>query len=289
MTVILLLGLGFACFDSASSFSTSKIHPSRDFPIQQVKTDSEEEIESLCHIVDQEFSFYLEDADAYLFLSEDGEHILKFFKMRKITPKYWLNHIPVPWLHKKRLSKVVDRERIRQEMMGTLSAIYEQFRYQTGLVYLHLFKTDYLKTKVTLIDQNGKKRKVSLDEVPFDLRKRAVLVPDYLDKCLANGEEREAVTFLCSILDFVKRGCKLGFAGYSDKIDMDFGLLDGRLVYLSLSHIEKDDTYKTARSTLIEVFRISRSLDSWLQNRYPSLAQAVQDETQDLLSFLEEG
>ena len=287
-TVVIALVLGVLFFSSAASFSVDKIYPGRDFSFQKVKTDSEEDIENVCLIVNQPFRFFKEDTDAYLFASEDQKHVLKFFKIRRITPKYWLNYVPVPWLNKKRLSKVVDRERARHETLGNLNAVFEKFRYQTGLVFLHLFKTDYLKTKVTLIDQNGKKKRVALDEVPFILRKKAVPMGEHVEGCLAKGEEREAIASLCSILNFVKRGCKLGFAGYSDRIGEDYGVLDGHLIYLGISRIERDDSFKTARSTLREVFRVIRALDFWLQHNHPSLAQGVQDEMQDLLSFLEE-
>jgi hypothetical protein len=286
--VALPLALGIWFFSSASSFNVDEIYPGRDFSFQKVKTDSTEDIENTCFIVNQNFRLFKEDIDAYLFLSEDGKYVLKFFKMRKFTPKYWLNYIPIPWLDKKRLSKVVDRERARHESLGKLKAVFEKFRSQTGLVFLHLFKTDYLKTKVTLIDQNGKKKRVSLDDVPFILRRRAIPIKEFIENSIAKGEQRSAIASLCSILDFVKRGCKLGFSGYSDQIERDYGFLDGRLIYLGLSHLSRDASYKAARSTLREVFRISCALDTWLQSHYPLLAQGVQDEMQDLLSFLEE-
>ena len=204
MTIVFLsLALGFWFFSSTSSFSVDEIYPGRDFSSQKVKTDSKEDIENACFIANQSFRLFKEDIDAYLFLSEDGKYVLKFFKMRKLTPKYWLNYIPIPWLDKKRLSKVVDRERARNESLGNLKAVFEKFRYQTGLVFLHLFKTDYLKTRVTLIDQNGKRKRVSLDEVPFILRRRAIPIKEFIETSIAKGEQREVISSLCSILNFV--------------------------------------------------------------------------------------
>ena len=144
------------CFFHNDSFSIDKIKPSRDFSFQATTSHSQKEIETIRSILSQPFTYLAERDDTYVFVSEDQTQVIKFFKMKSMTPKYWLNYIPLPWLDKKRLRKIDERARIRQEFFGGLKIAFEHFRYQNALTFLHLFHTQYLKMKVRVIDAQGK-------------------------------------------------------------------------------------------------------------------------------------
>ncbi len=283
-SILLMIGIQLS---SNTSFDIDKIRPSSNFSFQSAKADSQAEIEKLRLIVAQPFTFLAEGSDSYVFVSQDQRHVIKFFKMRRMTPKYWLNYIPIPWLDTKRLSKISERERARLETFGSLKTAYEQFRYQTGLVFLHLFKTKYLKMKISVVDADGVEHRVPLDKVPFVIQKKTVMLSDYIKTLVSEGHESEAIQSLCKVLVLVKDRCQHGFADYSERVEEEYGFIEGRPIHVSGGCILADETYKSARSTLREVFRVSRSIEAWLQNSNPSLVVGFQDEVEDLLSFLE--
>lgn len=283
-SILLMIGVYLS---SDTAFDIDKIRPSSNFSFQPAKVDSQAEIDKLRLIVSQPFTYLAEGNDSYVFVSQDQRHVIKFFKMRRMTPKYWLNYIPIPWLDTKRLSKISERERARLETFGSLKTAYEQFRYQTGLVFLHLFRTEYLKMKVCVIDSDGLEHRVPLDKVPFVIQKKTIMLPDYIKRLVSEGNESEAVQSLCKVLALVKDRCQHGFADYSERVEEEYGFIEGRPIHVGGGCILMDDTYKSARSTLREVFRVSKSIEAWLQNSNPSLLAGFQDEVEDLLSFLE--
>lgn len=277
------------CFWSSPSFSLSKICPSQGFFFQPAKVASQNELANLREMMNQPFNFLDEGKEFYVFVSQDQKHVLKFFKMRRLTPKYWLNYVPLPWLDKKRLSKVDERERMRMEVFNGLKTAFERFRYQTGLTFLHLFRTDYLKTKVIVTDSQGKAHKISLDSVPFVVQKKAVMLPEYIGALVKDGKEDEAIRSLCQILDLVKEGCLCGFADDSERIEADYGFIEGRPLHIGGGLVVQDESLKNYRNILREVFRVSKAIEAWLAPNYPELAMSFQDEVQDLLSYLEQG
>ncbi len=278
----------YLIFRDHSSFDLDKIRPTRDFSLQTIKVASQEEIKNVLSIVSQPFNFLAEEEDCYVFESKDQNYVIRFFNMRKITPKYWLNYIPVPFLDKRRLSKIADRERNRQEIFSGLKNSFEHFRYQTGLVFLHLFRTEYLKTKILVIDKEGREHKIPLDIVPFVVQKKAKLLFEYIPDLLKEGKTSEALYALCRVLTIVKDECRQGFYGANKEVEAEFGFVEGRPIRVAIHSLKMDESLKSSRNVLKEVYRVSQSLEAWAERCCPEIATLFQDEVEDLLSFLED-
>ncbi len=276
------------CFFHSDSFSFDKIKPSRDFSFQATTSHSQKEIEALRSILSQPFTYLAERNDTYVFISEDQTQVIKFFKMKGMTPEYWLNYVPFPWLDKKRLRKIDERARVRQEFFGGLNIAFDHFRYQNALTFLHLFHTQYLKMKVRVIDAQGKPHEIPLDRVPFLLQKKAELLPDHITRLLSEDKREEAIRSLCQILELVKSSCQKGFAHANENIEIAYGFVEGRSIYIRSTYLPLDSSMKTSQGTLKEVFTVSKTIESWLQRKHPDLVSDFQEEVQDILSCLED-
>lgn len=281
----LTLCIAFFCFFQVDSFSLSKIKPKRDFSFQATATVSHKEIEELRAIVSQPFTYETEGPESYIFVSQDQKYVIKFFKMRRMTPKYWLNYIPFPWLEKKRLSKIEERERVRHECFGGLKIAFEKFRYQTGILFLHLFRTQYLKMKVAVQDEKQKWHEIALDQVPFLVQKRVSMLPEHINQLMMEGKEETAIRHLCQLLELVKTTCQKGYVPVSEEIELDYGFLDDRPIYVEALYAKKESS---TQSTLKGLFSFSKTLQSWLSRHHPQLIAPFQDGTQDVLSGFDE-
>lgn len=285
---VLLCLVGLLCFKSSLPFRVDEIRPVRDFSFQAAQTVPQEELEKLRAIFSHPFTYVRESDQCYLFISQNKEYLLKFFKMRKLTPKYWLNYIPFPWLEQERLNKIGHRERARQELFGNFKIAFEDFRHQTTLVFIHFFSTNWLKSKVCLIDQEGLDHTVLLDTVPFVLQRRPTLLCEYVDDLVRQDKTKEAVSSLLLILDIVQDRCERGFRDQDGDLESDYGFIGNRAVFTEVAKMVYDESLKTRLATLREVFKISRKISDWLEKYYPSLIEDFQKEAQDLISQLEE-
>ena len=283
--IVLLVGLFF--WGKEDKFSLDKIRPKTHFSLQFSQPNSLKELHEIRDIVSQPYLYLTESKDTYSFVSKDEKYIVKFFKTRRMTPKYWLNYIPLPWLDGKRLLKISERERIRDELFKSLKVSFELYRYQTGLVFLHLFRTNYLRIKMCVKDQNGVSHYVPLDEIPFVVQRKMTMLFDYINRLIKKGKEEKAVHSLCHILGLVKEGCTHGFIDLSDQIGDKYGFIGGRPVHVEGSFIF-DESYKNSFMTLKEVFRVSRILERWVEENQPALFKRFQTEVQEILTVLEE-
>jgi hypothetical protein len=280
--------VGLFCFKSALPFSVEEIRPVRDFSFQAAQTSSQEELERFRSVFSKPFVYLKETDLCYVFVSENSEYIIKFFKMRKLTPKYWLNYVPFPWLEEERLNKIGHRERTRQELFSNLKIAFEEFRHQTALVFVHFFSTNWLKTKVQLLDPQNSSHVVSLDTVPFVLQRNPKALFEYVEELIQKEKTKEAISSLLLVLDLVKDRCQRGLADQDSDLEYDYGFIGGRAVFTHIGRMKQDDSLKTPLSTLREVFKVSQKITDWLKKNHPSLAEEFQKEAQDLLSLLEE-
>lgn len=284
--ILLVIGLFFA--KSSLSFSLDEIRPKRAFSFQYSKTASKEELQKLQGIFSQPFYHLIEGERCYVFLSQDKEYVIKFFKMKKLTPKYWLNYIPFPWLEKLRMYKVRGRERARHETFGGFKAAFEEFRYQTDLLFMHLFCTDWLKTKLEVIDREGRSHQIPLDTVPFILKKKAFLIPEYINEFVSQGKNKEAVTSLLLLLDLIRDFTQRGLVNENDSIIEDYGFIADKAVCINSGYILPHEEMKSPANTLYEVFRASQFFEDWLKENQPGLLEEFRKQAEDLLSLLEE-
>lgn len=285
---LILLTMGLFCMKSSLPFRVEEIRPTRNFSFQVAQTLSQEELERFRAVFSQPFTYSREGDQFYVFASQKGDYLLTFFKMRKLTPKYWLNYIPFPWLEQQRLNKIGHRERARQELFGSFKTAFEEFRHQTGLLVVHLFGTNWFKSKVHLIDQEGSSHWVSLDRVPFILQKKPMPFSQHIEHLLEQGKNKEAVSSLLFILDLVKDRCQRGLADQDSFLECDYGFIGNNPVFIDVGQMVPDDSLKTSLNTLREVFKVSQKITAWLEESHPSLVKEFQKEANDLLSLLEE-
>lgn len=284
----LLIIIGLFCFKSSLPFRVEEIKPVRDFLFQATQTASQEELERLRSIFSKPFVYEGEGDQYYLFASQNNEYLLKFFKMRKLTPKYWLNYIPFPWLEQERLNKIGHRERARQEVFGNFKSAFEEFRHQTSLCFIHFFNTNWLKSRVQIFDQENSPHWVNLDGVPFVLQRKTVKLFDYVEDLILKNKNKEAISSLVLLLDLVKDRCLRGFADQDGDLERDYGFVGNRAVFIDVEGLEKDESLKNPLSVLREVFKISQKINDWLSLHHPHLLLEFQKDAQDLLGMLEE-
>ncbi len=107
--------------------------------------------------------YYLADqgGQSYVFFSEDGNYVLKFFK-----------DMPRPWLPFRSYQKK-KRGKLKRTLHGYLLA-YERMREETGLLCIH-FKPSQTHLPTRLIDRLHIENSIDLSSVFFVIQKKATL------------------------------------------------------------------------------------------------------------------
>lgn len=138
--------------------------------------------------LDQTYHYFAKGNQCFVFLSEDGKSILKFFKYARHTPPAWTADVPLlnrfKPLRKERIAKTAWK---RERDFRGYSLAFDHFQEESGLVHLHLKPTKGFPT-ITIYDKLGIRHTLDLGAVPFVLQKRATPVFNQFKAWLEGGE-----------------------------------------------------------------------------------------------------
>lgn len=194
-------------------------------------------------VLSQKFTFLGEGAQAYAFASEDSKYVLKLFKMHRFTPS--LTDYLCPHLVGRRAKN------LRWVFNGYKTA-FEEFREDTGVVYIHLNHTQDLKQKLQLIDDKGKFHSLDLDQMYFIVQEKAELIFAHLKKL----PQKEADAAIASVLNLVKRRVQKGYADRDKAVSNNYGFVGDKPIHLDVGRL-----YKGEKQGQVE--HVSKRIERW--------------------------
>ncbi len=231
-------------------------------------------------ILSQPYSFLNSGGESYAFVSKDGKYVLKFFKLHHMRPKSFADKfLPYPLRAKYQKSRI-------QKLTALFSSCklaYERFRQGTGLVYLHLNKTDFLHVKLQLFDAIGVLHSPDLDQLSFALQEKAVMAFPTLS-ALAEVKELEAAkTRLSALIDLIVARCQAGLSDH-DPRQRNFGFVGEKAIEIDLGSFTIDETLKIPSSTnkilLYETLKLRRYINKY----HPELSDFLEEKINNKLT-----
>jgi hypothetical protein len=235
-------------------------------------------------IFPQKFYYLASGNQCYAFISEDREYILKFFKMKNLFPKDWLNNFPLSILQRLGLKLETSNQFFSERIFENYKAAYESLRKETGLLYIHLNKTSEFTLDVTLIDNKEKKYFLNLDNVEFIVQRRAQKIYEHLDELVRQSNDEELKMCIRSFLQLIASRCEKGFADQNLSIRNNFGFVGNQAIQIDCATLTRDNSMKYPLNFRNEVLHAAERLDVWAQENYPEATLFIQEEAQKIIN-----
>lgn len=267
----------------SNHFSVSKITSThKSSPEWNIPPLSADEQKVLDQILSQKFTYYSKGSQAYVFISEDKKHILKFLKQDKLRTHSWLAYIPLSFnpYYRERLTKA-------KKCCDTFSACttaYNELKRETGLLYVHINKTRDWSKKVTIFDKHGKRHTVDVSQTSFYVQKRAQLIYSRIAELMHNGDVEGAkhiISTVFSLIDFLGRK---GIVDNDPILRKNFGLIDDIAVQIDIGKLRIDPERQQNLAYKDEVVSITYSFKVWLAANYSELSEHFEKCLRDCVS-----
>ena len=169
-----------------------------------------EEQKNIDKLLDQSFTFLGSGGWCFAFLGQDQKTILKFYKH---------SHLLLPSILKKFSFKKLllqsdpwpQHDPYFQEFnFKSCTLLYTQAKERSGILYVHLNKTQGKHKPVTLIDNIGIPHIIDLDKTEFVVQKRAHLLFQHLEDLSKQKKLDEAKQCIDDFLSCLLTLCKKG-------------------------------------------------------------------------------
>ena len=144
-------------------------------PRWEVPPLSKEEQDAISTRLNQTFTYLGHGGWCYAFLGEDKKTVLKFYKHSHLSPKEMLRHFHFENLFLKAPSWTGETVFFQEFNFKSCMLLYTQAKERTGILYVHLNKTEHKHPTVTLIDPIGVRHILDLDQTEFIVQEKAEL------------------------------------------------------------------------------------------------------------------
>ncbi len=282
LSVALFWGIERFCHKQTGGFQVVKILSSQQSGSPEgLPQLSAGEKASLKTILSQPFYFLGRGGQSYAFVSEDGETVLKFFKQHHIRFWRFLERLPVPSV----LNPL--RQHLLASKIHQSPAFFEscriadaEFREQTGLIYLHLEKTDLFGQQVTLIDHLGIAHPIDLDTTDFALQKRAESTRGRLRKLMRENDLAAAKQCLKSLVAVIAERSQKGIFDRDPNVRRNMGFVGNQAIEIDLGSYTRQDPPANLKEDLREK---TAKLQRWLDRKNPELGQYLSQQIDVIL------
>ena len=218
--------LAFFARSQTHHFTNNRILSSHEFH-PEWECDNPPEIEQ---ILSQPFHYFTYGGQSWVFLSEDGQWVVKFFDFRPT----WYDaaktlHLPDSWT-----PKLTDRQVRRREahVKGYILAA-NRFRDACGLVGIFLNGKHIGERLLTITDPSYCQHRIDLSTCSFVVQRKAEPLPDRIHSLLKAGDSKEASAALSAVLNLVAERTALGL-GDGDVVNFhrNMGFIGNKAIYL---------------------------------------------------------
>ena len=261
------------CHKKTRGFRPHKIYSSFSFdPSFELEKLTFEKKELVQRVLSQPFTYLGDGGQGYSFVSQDGNYVLKFFKLHHVTVYDVIRNLSLPGaLGVLKDEWIAGRDKDKERMLSSCKIAYERLPKETGMLYAHINQTTNEHPTITLYDAIGAVHHIDLDKAVFALQKKATLAFTHLKEDLLQKDEIAAKGAIDDFLYFVTQRSKKGVEDRDSGLKRNFGYIDGHLMEIDVGSFVLNEDIASGIMLRNEVAKKGEDLRILLAEKYPEL------------------
>lgn len=276
LVAIILYGLGRLYFQLTAGFTESNIV--KELPSSTKLKADLPHLASINEILKQPFSYLGKGCQSYVFLSEDGNYVIKFLKLQRYNLNFFqelVKQFP-PFKEKIRRKEEEKNEKLLA-LINSFKLSYDNLKEETGIIHLHVEKEPGLMPKIHIIDKLGLSHELDSNEVLFLIQRRANSLESTINDLMAKRDEKKAKELIDHLVDMIVSEYQKGFGDDDHALLQNTGVIDGRPIHIDIGRFSYQERYKDPSVYTQELYNKTYRFRKWLENRYPSLEKALHE------------
>ncbi len=229
--------------------------------------------ESIDELLMHKFHYLGKGCQSYVFSSDDGKHVIKFFKYQRFRPQAWLSFFSfIPPIEDYRLAKIEKKRQKLESVFMSWKIAYEDLQPETGVVFVHLNKSKNLQKTLVIYDKIGLEYKLNADDYEFLIQKKAQMLCPALNEMMAKGDSIGAKQLLDRLFNLLLSEYHRGFADNDHALMQNTGVVDGYPVHIDVGQFVKNQRASNPDVYHQELFNKTWKFRKWLEKNHRELA-----------------
>ncbi len=230
------------------------------------------ELVSIQLILNQPFYFMEKGFQCYTFSSKDDKYVIKLLNWKALEPSLWTQYLPDSWLY----SLKEEKRKKKEHDFESYRIAFNELKEETGLIYLHLHKTEGLHASLCLYDPIGICHHISADQIEFILQKKVDLFVPYFEENKNN--EEKIFSFLSSFITALKQRIQKKIRDSDVSLEYNMGVLEGKPIFFDIGNLTRETENTTLPGEILQQ-EAKLALD-WLRLNNPKFAHFLNQEIQ---------
>lgn len=280
-----LYGLNLLYYEKTDGFWVSNI--TSDFAYDsrwETRALSAQEKSEVDQILDQKYTYLGKGCQAYVFASEDGQYVIKFFKYQRYKVKPWVNWFAfIPAVENHRQERLAHKREKLDRFFTGWEVAFDELQPETGLVYVHLNKSNDLNRNLLIVDKMGYEHTVNLDETEFLVQKRATMFTDEITKLMSEGKEGESKALINSMIEQLLSEYRRGLVDNDHALMQNTGIIDGKPVHIDVGQFARKPEMTDPIIWKQDLFNKTYKFRIWLNKKYPTLGTYLDNKVESLI------
>ncbi len=236
-------------------------------------------------ILSQKFYFLAAGGQSFAFESSDGQYVLKLTKHKRMRVPIWAQSLPLPsFLEEWRKKTAAKKKRIFDCTFMSYLIAETHLKSETGIIFLHLNKSEYLKETVSIIDKIGIQFDLDIDQYEFILQRKAKMFYAVIEELLAQGDIEVAKERIASMMHYLVGRAKRGIEDHDHCFETNLAFLNDRPFQLDIGSLRLNERFKTHPMYCVKLREYSFELADWINENHPYLSQFYGELIDSMLS-----
>lgn len=229
-------------------------------------------------ILDQEFYYLGKGCQSYVFGSQDGKYVIKFFKYQRFKPQSWLSAFSfIPAVESYRLDKIEQKKRKLDYVFTSWKLAYEELQPETGVIFVHLNKIGGWDKSLVVYDKLGLKHELKLNSTEFMIQKKASMLCPELLRFQQEGDLVSAKKLIDDLLALLLGEYHRGYADNDHALMQNTGVYEGKPIHIDVGQFVKNPIAMDPKIFHQELFNKMWKFRLWLAEKYPKLAAYTEE------------
>lgn len=277
--ILLVYGAGRLYFAVTAGFTIGNITSDLPYdPRWQTHDLALHEKNEIGNALEQEFDYLGKGCQSYVFASRDGKYVIKFFKYQRFRPQRWINLFTfIPPVAEYQNAKAVVRKNKLDNVFRSWKIAFENLKDETGVIYVHLNKSDEWHKILTINDKMGFQHKLEIDQLEFMVQKRAKMLSAEINTLVAEGHVSEAEQIIDRLFSMLLSEYSRGFADNDHALMQNTGVIDGRPIHIDAGQFIHNETVKDPAVFKQEIYDKTYNFNRWLQKHHSGLGKYLEN------------
>lgn len=285
LVILSLYALGRLYYRVTGGFMVSNITSDFSFqPQWETRPLSMNEQKEVNQALDQSYHYLGKGCQSYVFGSEDGKYVIKFFKYQRYRLQPWLAYFPpLPAVVKYRQEKMEKKWNKLDGFVKSWKIAFENLKDETGLIFIHLNKTDHLQRQMILYDKMGQKHEINLDQMEFCVQCQAHMLCGTLLEQKENGDLETSKQLIHQLLNTILSEYARGLADNDHALMQNTGVAQGKPIHIDVGQFVFNEDVKQPAVFHQELFTKTYKFKLWLRDNYPELGDYLEQELRQII------